>query len=205
MDTEFTLEELVRRSGLSLRTVRFYMQEGLLPGPDSRGKNARYTQKHLDRLELIQRLKNLYLPLQQIYHIVNNMTEEEIELLLKSQNQLHTNSPSSASQIAEIDHSSTPGKSALEYIQSLEEKQSNLQGFSNSRKPSLERKNSAAPDLFDKQNYSSTTKNSNLPQTWKRIVLEEGLELHYRDPITSEESQRIDRLITLVQQIFAKK
>ena len=48
MNDELTLEDLVNISGLPIRTVRFYIQEGLLPGPDSRGKNARYTEEHLN-------------------------------------------------------------------------------------------------------------------------------------------------------------
>jgi DNA-binding transcriptional MerR regulator len=50
MTDEFTLEELEKMSGLPIRTLRFYIQEGLLPGPDTRGKFARYSQKHLDTI-----------------------------------------------------------------------------------------------------------------------------------------------------------
>ena len=59
---ELTIEELANQSGLPLRTLRFYIQEGILQGPDTRGKFARYSQQHLDRIELIRRLKDLRTP-----------------------------------------------------------------------------------------------------------------------------------------------
>ena len=70
MTDELTLEDLAVQRGLTLRTLRFYRQEGLLPGPDTRGKYARYSQQHLDRLELIRRMKDLRLPLQEIRQLI---------------------------------------------------------------------------------------------------------------------------------------
>jgi DNA-binding transcriptional MerR regulator len=62
MSIDYSLEELAKITGLSLRTLRYYMQEGILQRPDTHGKNARYSQKHLEQLEVIQRLKNLHVP-----------------------------------------------------------------------------------------------------------------------------------------------
>lgn len=53
---QLSLEELSARSGVAARTIRYYVQQGLLPSP-GHGANARYTQGHLDRLALIRKLQ----------------------------------------------------------------------------------------------------------------------------------------------------
>jgi DNA-binding transcriptional MerR regulator len=53
-----TLEELTRRVGLSVRTVRFYTTKGLLPPPVRRGRSGYYTPEHVARLELVQELQS---------------------------------------------------------------------------------------------------------------------------------------------------
>lgn len=54
---ELTLEELVARSGLAVRTIRFYTGRGILPAPVRRGRSAVYTADHLARLELVRELQ----------------------------------------------------------------------------------------------------------------------------------------------------
>lgn len=54
---ELTLTELVARSGLAARTIRFYTGRGMLPAPVRRGRSAYYTADHLARLELVRELQ----------------------------------------------------------------------------------------------------------------------------------------------------
>ena len=51
-----TIQELAERARVTTRTIRYYTEQGLLPAPE-RGRPARYTEEHLQRLELIRRLK----------------------------------------------------------------------------------------------------------------------------------------------------
>lgn len=46
----FSIEELADLAGVSRRTVRYYVQEGLLPTPLGVGRGRHYDQSHLDRL-----------------------------------------------------------------------------------------------------------------------------------------------------------
>jgi DNA-binding transcriptional MerR regulator len=55
---EFGMRELAEASGISARTIRFYIGRGLVTPPGSVGRTATYTQTHLKRLEQIQRLKS---------------------------------------------------------------------------------------------------------------------------------------------------
>ncbi|GGB31380.1 transcriptional regulator [Flexivirga endophytica] len=54
---ELTLDQLVARSGLAARTIRFYTGRGMLPAPVKRGRSAYYTADHLARLELVRELQ----------------------------------------------------------------------------------------------------------------------------------------------------
>ena len=54
---EYTLEELAELTGITARTIRSYIEKGLLPGPGSTGPKARYSDQHLDKLKTILHLK----------------------------------------------------------------------------------------------------------------------------------------------------
>ncbi len=54
---EFTIDELAARTGMTVRTVRFYATEGLLPPPVRRGRVAYYGSQHRMRLDLIRTLQ----------------------------------------------------------------------------------------------------------------------------------------------------
>jgi DNA-binding transcriptional MerR regulator len=62
----FRLDELATEAGVSPRTVRYYVQRGLLPAPQFRGKDTAYDRDHLLRLRVIRRLQEAYLPLEAI-------------------------------------------------------------------------------------------------------------------------------------------
>ena len=64
------LTELADRAGVSIRTVRYYIQQGLLPKPESRGPGAHYTEEHLERLLLVKRLQREHLPLAEIRRVL---------------------------------------------------------------------------------------------------------------------------------------
>ena len=74
----FSLDELSREADVTPRTIRYYITEGLLPPPETTGRNASYTQDHLDRLLLIGQLKERYLPLKEIRARIASMSPEDI-------------------------------------------------------------------------------------------------------------------------------
>ena len=70
------LTELADRAGVSIRTVRYYIQQGLLPKPEARGPGAHYTEEHLDRLLLVKRLQREHLPLAEIRRVLESSAGE---------------------------------------------------------------------------------------------------------------------------------
>jgi len=79
---QLTLSGLTTAADVSVRTVRYYIAEGLLPPPEGSGPGSAYTQGHLDRLRLIQRLKEAYLPLKEIRRRLSGLNDEEVRGLL---------------------------------------------------------------------------------------------------------------------------
>ena len=65
------IAELAQRAGVTPRTIRYYVAEGLLPPPGGRGQRRAYGPEHLERLETIRQLKAAYLPLHEIRRRLN--------------------------------------------------------------------------------------------------------------------------------------
>jgi DNA-binding transcriptional MerR regulator len=63
---ELSVGELAERGGVSRRTVRFYVQRGLLPPPHGGGRGSFYDAEHLARLVAIRQLQEDGLPLEQV-------------------------------------------------------------------------------------------------------------------------------------------
>lgn len=57
-DELLTIDELAARTGLTVRTIRFYAGHGLLPPPVRRGRLAYYGPPHRMRLEFVRELQD---------------------------------------------------------------------------------------------------------------------------------------------------
>jgi DNA-binding transcriptional MerR regulator len=64
--TEWKLSELAEAVGVRPRTVRYYVQRGLLPAPPFKGPDTVYGEEHLLRLKAIRVLQARFLPLDAI-------------------------------------------------------------------------------------------------------------------------------------------
>jgi DNA-binding transcriptional MerR regulator len=82
-EASLTVEELADRVGVSVRTVRYYITEGLLPGPGSRGKSAAYGEEHLRRLQLIRQLADQRVPIAEIRARLAGLSLAEVRALLQ--------------------------------------------------------------------------------------------------------------------------
>jgi DNA-binding transcriptional MerR regulator len=77
-EAQYTLKELSACLGIEPRTIRSYIQQGLLRGPLTQGRNARYDGHHLKRLRVIKRLKDEYgLQLSEIRRILLTAGDDE--------------------------------------------------------------------------------------------------------------------------------
>lgn len=53
---EFSIDQLARESGMTVRNIRVYQERGLIPPPERRGRKGIYGETHLSRLRIIGRL-----------------------------------------------------------------------------------------------------------------------------------------------------
>lgn len=200
MVQNLTIEDLARMSGLPLRTLRYYIQEGLLPGPDTAGKYASYSQEHLDHLAMIDRLKRLRLPLKEIRHLLSTMSPEDMRRMLNHQDQVQF-SINDAFDPNLYDNEQT---SALEYIRDLERRQSRFRSLTGS--PSIP----AAPQSYHSQqeNYqlnNNRNLNAGGKEKWTRFVIADGIELNIREGIARKHAQEVNELIDFAANLFSGK
>lgn len=74
MDTVFTMDQLSALTDLSLRTIRYYIQLGLVDRHEGDRKHARYTQRHLDQLLQVRAMADQGIPLERIKHQIHGTT-----------------------------------------------------------------------------------------------------------------------------------
>ena len=78
-NSKYSLDDLAELTGLTTRSIRHYIQQGLLSGAESRGRNAWYTEEHLNRLRCLQILRDRSgLSLSELRPVINALSEEQI-------------------------------------------------------------------------------------------------------------------------------
>ena len=81
MASGFTIGEVAETTGVSRRTVHFYVQQGLIDPPVGRGRGSYYTSKHLAQLERVLKLQQEGLPLRQIQALPEGQQKQAAEAL----------------------------------------------------------------------------------------------------------------------------
>ena len=84
-DDAYSINDLSRLTGLNVRTIRYYLAQGLIPASGESGPGAHYGQGHLDRLRLIKRLQTQYLPNAEIRRRLAPLSDQEVAGLLAEQ------------------------------------------------------------------------------------------------------------------------
>jgi DNA-binding transcriptional MerR regulator len=75
-DGELTVDELAARTGMTVRTLRFYASEGLLPPPQRRGRVAYYDARHRMRLDLVRTLQDHGYTLSAIQRVLARLPDD---------------------------------------------------------------------------------------------------------------------------------
>jgi DNA-binding transcriptional MerR regulator len=78
---QMTIDELARRTGMTVRNIRAHQSRGLLPAPDVRGRTGYYGDQHAARLELIRELQGDGLNLEAIRRLLEGVGNSSVEVL----------------------------------------------------------------------------------------------------------------------------
>jgi DNA-binding transcriptional MerR regulator len=185
----YQISELAKLAGVTVRTIRYYISQGLLPSPSTSGQFDRYDESYLARLELIRRLKAEYLPLEKISALLNSMSDAAIQ--------------------AELDHPNpqpaTPG-SAREYVRSILYPSENVSLNKRLAKSILEPHvepgagftafQQSPQALKSARGQTSAPTTSTINETWLRYRIHPDIELHIRDrPMNPLVKDRLPKLL----------
>lgn len=80
-DESFPIEELARRTGMTVRTLRAYQSRKLLPSPEVRARMGYYSARHVARVELVKDLQAEGFKLDTIARMLDNTGESDAEIL----------------------------------------------------------------------------------------------------------------------------
>lgn len=68
---DYKVSELAEKAGVTKRTIHYYISKGLLFPPKGSGVNSLYTDEHLERILLIKKLQESFMPLSRIRDYLN--------------------------------------------------------------------------------------------------------------------------------------
>jgi DNA-binding transcriptional MerR regulator len=189
------IHDLANRAGVTVRTIRYYTNEGLLPQPDIHGKFAYYTEDHLRRLELIRRMKEAYLPLREIRLAMSGLSDEEVQNRLAEQ----STDPPTRNMVQDSSLvASETGGGALDYIARLLDRQSTMCSpgeHAQGTQPGLNQNSARIPPW----NISVEG------DIWRRIELAPGVELHIREQNQVPSTRTIQHIRDSVQSLLRNK
>jgi DNA-binding transcriptional MerR regulator len=82
-DMNYSLNDLSDAVEIEARTIRSYIERGLLPGAETRGRAASYSKEHLSRLQVIRSLRRARpnISLSEIRIVLQGLTPEQIHSL----------------------------------------------------------------------------------------------------------------------------
>lgn len=183
VDTPLTLIALCERADVSVRTVRYYIQQGLLPAADRAGPGATYGLGHLDRLRLIRQLKEQHLPLAKIRRRTDGLSDTDIRSLLEEPKRPHA-------------------KTAADYVRSV------LSPTSASAPPissSSQGRSSSTPGQSRVTPAKAVTLTKPASRsTWERHIITEDIEVHIRRPLSRDEDHKSRELLQSAKALFSK-
>jgi DNA-binding transcriptional MerR regulator len=188
-----TVDELATRAGVPVRTVRFYIAEGLLPGASTRGKGASYTQEHLDRLQLIRLLVARHLPLAEVRELVTRLPPAEVRDVIHEEQE----------RTEEVAAQASKPTSPKEYLSALlEQARGHPSQDQPPRSPAPPLPAGPPPGLRAPLPTAPPTQRREPALPWHRWEIAPGIELQVRADVAQAEQEVIERVIDAIRAVL---
>jgi len=172
------INSLSRETGVNVRTIRYYVSEGLLSPPTGRGPAASYGMGHRDRLRLIRRLQDAHLPLREIKAKLASLDDAGVAAALAE---------------ATVETEGSPA-SAYDYVRQVLGKSATSE-----RKP-----DSAPGPQAPVPSADAAPARTPERSTWERIAVHPAIELHVRRPLSRADQRRLEALLEQAQRLFTE-
>ena len=212
---KYTVSDLERESGVKARTIRKYIQMGLVPQAETRGPGAGYTDDHLARLKVVERLrtKSSSLTLDRIRLILQQLSPGDIEAVASNQTQIEA--------LIDIE---PPESTALEYIRSIrsepvdaEHQHAMPQTFTESMQrpdtaPKKTRKRKTTKqttveqivEAMEQLSGRRSSPRSVKKETWQRIEITPDIELSIRGEFDDDQQAQFFRIADLLRYLLER-
>ena len=214
MPGEYTLEDLAKMVRINPRTIRSYIQQGLLSGPDSMGRNARYSDYHLKRLRVIRTLKEVHhLPLSEIRRIVTMAgPEEDIQIALvpldgearteeRESSEEEASAPSSALDYVRARRALTQGKPVEEEVAAPVPPPAMLSSIIDQDDSATSPVKGLLYKLRDQGTRASVLRKTR-GEEWVRLEVTPDIEIHVRGQLRREQLSDFEQLADLMRHIL---
>jgi DNA-binding transcriptional MerR regulator len=210
---KMTIGELADAAGVTVRTIRYYINEGILPTPELQGRYTLYEPWYLDYLELIRRWKDAYLPLKEIRARIRALSNEDVRNILSIDLLPQEAVVESINQITQElsgDLSDQPEKEedeqdALAYIQRLRGTSPQAVNETVSDYIKRARRESRRPAAPAPQPKTPAPRPSSRGTEWRRIEVFPGFELHLTEDLSRRYWRELEELIDWVLQHISPK
>ena len=190
-DPRYSLTELADLAGVTPRTVRYYMSQGLLPSPGASGPGAKYDDAHLGRLRLVRKLQREHLPLAEIRQRLAGLDDTTIATLAEEPAAVADPQDSALDYIRRV-----LGPAPVQPTRMLAMKQQPLRTHSLAAEPAAE-----AP-IPNTLSVEPAPGRSFERSQWERIPLAPDIELHVRRPLPRPLAKQVDRLVSIARDLL---
>lgn len=207
-EPSYTIGKLAKKAETTPRTIRYYQEQGLLPAPTMQGKYSHYSETHLLRLLLIQKLKNAFLPLASIREQMEGLTDEEVRAILAHCSPSGKTAATSSEISVGVPDPVPLGKRAAYLTQVLEVSGQTASAGEKAQRAKvalLVSPNLKPAEVLPQQEMDSApacAQKLSERETWERVPLASGVELHVRIPATSAERQILEQRIAAAEALF---
>ena len=207
-----TLQELAAQTGVEPRTIRSYVEKGVILGPESFGRGARYPRETLDRLKVLQLLRdaNRSLTLDQIRVLLNTIGPSQLREVAEGTVRIGAVIDTDAAGTSPL-----PKTAAMDYLHGLRRSQSQPQSPA-SVSPLLYRRTSppidddqlpilenAARALAELTGTNSSSRSAR-GESWYRISLTPDIELSVRGEFGTEQLAQLHRIGDSLRTLLTK-
>jgi len=191
-DARYTLTELADLAGVTPRTVRYYLGQGLLPAVGVAGPGAKYDDVHLARLRLIRRLQAQHQPLAEIRSQLASLDDRAI-LAIAGEPSIEP-----------------PADSALDYIRRITRpahlaSEAGVAGLYQMRPIPVTAPIAPTAPAAPAPNITPDPMSRMDRSQWEHIALGPDVELHIRRPLPRSTAKRVDRLVDIARDLLEEE
>ncbi len=199
--TDYSLTELATAVDMEPRTIRSYIQQGLLRSADRMGRGARYSRDHLQRLQAIRLLRDRDgLSMAEIRSQLLVLSGTELAALAAQFQATHATAPLAAAQ----------STSALAYLQQVKQSLGGSWSGTAAAEPS-------PPSTEEPVHYESTLEQAlqqlhtlglgsshrrSRGEAWFRLPITPDIELNIRGVRTPAELARFEQLAAILRDLL---